>query len=646
MNMLKHEGRRLTAFFHFFSVSWMEKPGFSRSARASAFPSTENVLKQNATGDRMPEYFMVIIRWLFAAILYSPATWFVLSGTAVHSDDAWMMILEGHQSPECRTYALNTIESLDSFASKPMQTDHKETLQHLTSTLRKPWYFDLGGVNSETPKSGWVYTAKNLSLTRRIRFWTTSEPAQVDRLISIFFTEREGNLEWSETQSGYVLKSAPIVDSDGRRQISTQDTYITTRDDLMFLASTVVDDELSKTLKALLPTDMYTYFVTCRPDGLTAAERTSLLTTISLVANTRLQQRNDEDDVAYALRRLRGEVILETIGAALFDVDSATFWTRWPVDGDSQLRFGGTVVAKEGSTLASLFQSIRGHDSAIEPSLTDDVIASCKCSVSFTKPLRISAEPVVRFISNRFPQYSNLATAIRESGGVSSLLQLSDTPAGELALRGFAGESGAVRNLQSEQDSPSKPVDFVQNDAHKTETEVFTLKLGGQAYQPQIIHSLRDDNLIQLELNTANNEPKPSVSTMAFSETAPHRAILSVSANLLPGSDRREEAVSRLRGRLTTLEKIVFMSMVEWKLGHSLRKERRRPTRFAAVFVPLSSHVDPAGDWSFELNLYAEGPNLIVRGTMGRELHQAILAQALFADSILSDAKIVRKALW
>ena len=564
----------------------------------------------------------------------------------ISADEPWLVVLEGQHLRANRLHAKHAIEIRASADDLP--TAAKSRLEHLLKELEQPWYFDLAHKSNRSTMSGWVYPGVNPGWTNRIRFWRSSQQTQVDELMTIILAERQGNLQLTEVQNGYLLKSSPQSDPENRRRTSWVDAYVTTQKDLMFLASSIVSDEFGRELQKLLPdANDYAYYSCIAPGAIPAQERTALFEAISVVAESRLQLRDDEDVLEHAVRSARGKLVLEAIRAALFDVERGKFWTQWIGAGSpDRCEFGGMVVAKEGTGLATFFQSICGDRISLGPSLNDDVFASCEINLDCSLLFAANGDSVVRFLADRYPQHKSALGDIKDAKMVNSLLQLSDGPFGDTVLSGILASPAAFQGfLGSDEDQSSISNVAVQHQSN-TSRQPLAFAFGGVEYQPVLIHSSGDDRVIRFEC-AVNDGTLTKSPVMAFSETDPSVSILSVKMNLLPDDVEAKEQPARLHKRLKFVEKLIYEWMVEWNFWQLLRGEKRRPVpRLANEFVPLSTHVSAAGQWDFELHVFVSGPALIVRGSLGREFHDAILSQVIFSNSVLHDVRVLRRAFF
>ncbi len=96
---------------------------------------------------------------------------------------------------------------------------------------------------------------------------------------------------------------------------------------------------------------------------------------LSAAAGSQLQQRDDESDTAYNMRRSSGDLVLALIQSVMFDVDSADGWARFANAEDGSLRGQLRVRARSNSQLGGRLLEAAGS-SRFAPILSDDAAAT------------------------------------------------------------------------------------------------------------------------------------------------------------------------------------------------------------------------------------------------------------------------------
>jgi hypothetical protein len=96
---------------------------------------------------------------------------------------------------------------------------------------------------------------------------------------------------------------------------------------------------------------------------------------LSAAAGSQLQQRDDESDTAYNMRRSSGDIALALIQSVMFDVDSADGWARFANAEDGSLRGQLRVRARNNSQLGGRLLEAAGS-SRFAPILSDDAAAT------------------------------------------------------------------------------------------------------------------------------------------------------------------------------------------------------------------------------------------------------------------------------
>jgi len=96
---------------------------------------------------------------------------------------------------------------------------------------------------------------------------------------------------------------------------------------------------------------------------------------LSAAAGSQLQQRDDESDTAYNMRRSSGDLVLSLIQSVMFDVDSADGWARFANAEDGSLRGQLRVRARNNSQLGGRLLEAAGS-SRFAPILSDDAAAT------------------------------------------------------------------------------------------------------------------------------------------------------------------------------------------------------------------------------------------------------------------------------
>ena len=96
---------------------------------------------------------------------------------------------------------------------------------------------------------------------------------------------------------------------------------------------------------------------------------------LSSAAGSQLQQRDDESDTAYNMRRSSGDLVLALIQSVMFDVDSADGWARFANSEDGSLRGQLRVRARNNSQLGGRLLEAAGS-SRFAPILSDDAAAT------------------------------------------------------------------------------------------------------------------------------------------------------------------------------------------------------------------------------------------------------------------------------
>ncbi len=96
---------------------------------------------------------------------------------------------------------------------------------------------------------------------------------------------------------------------------------------------------------------------------------------LSAAAGSHLQQRDDESDTAYNMRRSSGDLVLALIQSVMFDVDSADGWARFANAEDGSLRGQLRVRARNNSQLGGRLLEAAGS-SRFAPILSDDAAAT------------------------------------------------------------------------------------------------------------------------------------------------------------------------------------------------------------------------------------------------------------------------------
>ena len=96
---------------------------------------------------------------------------------------------------------------------------------------------------------------------------------------------------------------------------------------------------------------------------------------LSAAAGSQLQQRDDESDTAYNMRRSSGDLVLALIQSVMFDVDSADGWARFANSEDGSLRGQLRVRARNNSQLGGRLLEAAGS-SRFAPILSDDAAAT------------------------------------------------------------------------------------------------------------------------------------------------------------------------------------------------------------------------------------------------------------------------------
>lgn len=96
---------------------------------------------------------------------------------------------------------------------------------------------------------------------------------------------------------------------------------------------------------------------------------------LSAAAGSQLQQRDDESDTSYNMRRSSGDLALSLVQSVLFDVDSADGWARFATTDDGSMRGQLRVRARNNSQLGGRLLEASGS-SRFAPILSDDAAAT------------------------------------------------------------------------------------------------------------------------------------------------------------------------------------------------------------------------------------------------------------------------------
>ena len=96
---------------------------------------------------------------------------------------------------------------------------------------------------------------------------------------------------------------------------------------------------------------------------------------LSAAIGTQLQQRDDEPETSYNMRRSSGDLGLAMAKAALFDIDNSSGWMRFASADDDSLRAEFRIRSRNNSELTTQLQSAAGQ-SQFAPILNDNAAAT------------------------------------------------------------------------------------------------------------------------------------------------------------------------------------------------------------------------------------------------------------------------------
>ncbi|MFO1001692.1 MAG: hypothetical protein U0936_15250 [Planctomycetaceae bacterium] len=113
---------------------------------------------------------------------------------------------------------------------------------------------------------------------------------------------------------------------------------------------------------------------------------------LSAAAGSQLQQRDDESETSYNMRRSSGDMALALVQSVIFDVDSSDGWARFANADDSSLRGQLRVRARNNSQLGGRLLEASGT-SRFAPILSDDAAATLHLCVKLPEdaPLALQA---------------------------------------------------------------------------------------------------------------------------------------------------------------------------------------------------------------------------------------------------------------
>jgi hypothetical protein len=167
---------------------------------------------------------------------------------------------------------------------------------------------------------------------------------------------------------------------------------------------------------------------------------------LTAAIGTQLQQRDDEPEASYNMRRSSGDVGLALSKAVLFDIDNSSGWMRFATADDDSLRGEFRIRSRNNSELTTQLQSAAGQ-SQFAPILNDNAAATIHFCVRFPEEA-----PAALLAAGTWMQEEIDRESKGDPGMVDAARVLSETLAGIadhrnlefLAKAGWSDSSGGV----------------------------------------------------------------------------------------------------------------------------------------------------------------------------------------------------------
>lgn len=167
---------------------------------------------------------------------------------------------------------------------------------------------------------------------------------------------------------------------------------------------------------------------------------------LTAAAGTQLQQRDDEPETTYNMRRSSGDLGLALTKAVLFDIDNSSGWMRFASDDDDSLRGEFHIRARNNSELTKQLPAAAGI-SQFAPILNDNAAATIHLCIRFPEEAPAALLATGTWLQDAIDQHSNGDPAMMNAARVLSdtLSEISEHRNLELLTKiGWSQSSGGV----------------------------------------------------------------------------------------------------------------------------------------------------------------------------------------------------------
>ncbi len=167
---------------------------------------------------------------------------------------------------------------------------------------------------------------------------------------------------------------------------------------------------------------------------------------LTAAIGTQLQQRDDEPETSYNMRRSSGDLGLAMAKAVLFDIDNSSGWMRFATAEDDSLHAEFRIRSRNNSELTTQFQSAAGQ-SQFAPILNDNAAATMHFCVRFPEEAPAAILAAAAWLQEEIDRESKGDPGMVDAGRVLSetLAGIADHRNLELLLKaGWSDASGGV----------------------------------------------------------------------------------------------------------------------------------------------------------------------------------------------------------
>ena len=550
--------------------------------------------------------------------------------------EPWLVVIEGELSRSSVQY-LDEIVQRAAIRLPPDSSEQKwlTTIDRRIKTGTGWDFSDFGG----QPLTGRIWDWHEERVSRRCRFWRTSDEKIYQHLVSILLAERggKGDLVHSGSAGEYRIRCSEAVQKGGV-SVNWQDVFVGQRNGVMTLGSTSIS-EVDLTDIAELA-DMHsrsTNFVRCRPSAIPVAFADAFISQMNQVASVRMQRHDGEAEFLHAIRVARGYCILEAVRMAFHDIEMIEGSSEWNTEESGKCRFSAKLASKEGSALSVLLQDLPISGTVAEFEDNDWRIAYGTVNLGLPSVATEWFSSIKRLWPTETARFNSSVEHILAQRQLCAVFGF-DMIDMQTLLQGIAGPPHAVANFDTEQ-IPSTPreglllkpvgvfavpgIPYVQTQSHELQ-----------------VAAVSDDSVMGFaathgKLPSSLTVPQKSVQFQDRSVAVMHLHC-DLSRFITTTGEKRDFR------QLHELEKLVHHGVLIYRLRGFLKAGN-----VSAIndpdFVPVAEVLwKDGGDWTLDLNLRVVGSSIVIDGSVGADLHKFLLLRLLLSTEKCHDTKFLR----